>query len=168
MPANPTRRRPRWRRHSRKAATPFALHSTLMICLQAGSKPLLSAEPALENYPVFPAAPDSNPGPVQWPLAQHGRPTLTGGQVGGRLAGAPQLPLCSAYLNKHASAGTPAQVSRTGDDISMITSDDSRTRRKNTPGDQSMRRSIQDLVSSIDPNVKIESEVEDVRPPLSL
>ena len=27
-----------------------------------------------------------------------------------------------------------------------------------------MRRSIQDLVLSIDPNVKIESEVEDVRP----
>ena len=40
--------------------------------------------------------------------------------------------------------------------------DDGRTRRKNTPGDQSMRRSIQDLVSSIDPNVKIEPEVEDV------
>lgn len=31
------------------------------------------------------------------------------------------------------------------------------------PGDQSMRRSIQDLVSSVDPNVKIDSEVEDVR-----
>lgn len=45
----------------------------------------------------------------------------------------------------------------------MFVSDDSRTRRKNTPGEQSMRRSIQDLVSSIDPNVKIESEVEDVR-----
>jgi hypothetical protein len=36
------------------------------------------------------------------------------------------------------------------------------SRRKNTPGDQSMRRSIQDLVSSIDPGVKIEAEVEDV------
>ncbi len=45
----------------------------------------------------------------------------------------------------------------------MLTLDDNRTRRKNTPGDQSMRRSIQDLVSSIDPNVKIEPEVEDVR-----
>lgn len=34
--------------------------------------------------------------------------------------------------------------------------------RKMTPADQSMRRSIQDLVSSIDPNVKVEPEVEDV------
>lgn len=47
----------------------------------------------------------------------------------------------------------------------MLPLDDSRTRRKNTPGDQSMRRSIQDLVSSIDPNVKIEPEVEDVCAP---
>ena len=30
------------------------------------------------------------------------------------------------------------------------------------PGDQSMQRSIQDLVSSVDPNVKIDAEVEDV------
>ena len=29
-----------------------------------------------------------------------------------------------------------------------------------------MRRSIQDLAISIDPNIKIEPEVEDVRPPL--
>lgn len=41
--------------------------------------------------------------------------------------------------------------------------DDSRTpRRKSSVGDQSMRRSIQDLVSSIDPSVKIEPDVEDV------
>jgi transcription initiation factor TFIID subunit 12 len=44
--------------------------------------------------------------------------------------------------------------------------DDHRSRRKNTPGDQSMRRSIQDLVSSLDPNVRIDSEVEDVCLPL--
>lgn len=44
----------------------------------------------------------------------------------------------------------------------MLSLDDNRSRRKSTPGDQSMRRSIQDLVSSIDPNVKIEPEVEDV------
>lgn len=30
-----------------------------------------------------------------------------------------------------------------------------------------MRRTIQDLVSSVDPNVKIEPEVEDVRSPFS-
>jgi hypothetical protein len=43
--------------------------------------------------------------------------------------------------------------------------DEHRSRRKNTPGDQSMRRSIQDLVSSVDPNVKIDAEVEDVSYP---
>lgn len=45
----------------------------------------------------------------------------------------------------------------------MYVADESTGRRKSTPGDQSMRRSIQDLVSSIDPNVKIDAEVEDVR-----
>lgn len=60
--------------------------------------------------------------------------------------------------------GVPPQVAKP-EDSTVLTLDDNRTRRKNTPGDQSMRRSIQDLVSSIDPHVKIEPEVEDVRPP---
>ncbi len=58
--------------------------------------------------------------------------------------------------------GTPAQIARTPDDPTSLTVDEHRNRRKTTPGDQSMRRSIQDLVASIDPNVKIEPEVEDV------
>jgi len=58
--------------------------------------------------------------------------------------------------------GTPAQIARPPDDPAILTADDGRTRRKSTPGDQSMRRTIQDLVSSVDPNVKIEPEVEDV------
>jgi len=40
--------------------------------------------------------------------------------------------------------------------------DESSTRRKSTPGDASMRRSIQDLALSMDPNIKIEPEVEDL------
>lgn len=79
---------------------------------------------------------------MQWPQT---RPTLTGGVVGGRLG------------------GTPAQVARPPDDPAILTVDDGRARRKNTPGDQSMRRTIQDLVASVDPNVKMEPEVEDVR-----
>jgi transcription initiation factor TFIID subunit 12 len=59
--------------------------------------------------------------------------------------------------------GTPSQVMRGAEDVAMLNLDESRARRKNTPGDQSMRRSIQDLVSSVDPNVKVEPEVEDVR-----
>lgn len=59
--------------------------------------------------------------------------------------------------------GSPAQMTRGTEE--MLNLDDSRApRRKNTAGDQSMRRSIQDLVSSIDPSVKIEPDVEDVSP----
>ena len=59
-------------------------------------------------------------------------------------------------------SGTPAQITRNPEDISMLTAEDNRSRKRNTPGDQNMRRTIQDLVSSVDPNVKIEPEVEDV------
>ncbi len=45
--------------------------------------------------------------------------------------------------------------------------DESSSQRKSTPGDASMRRSIQDLAFSMDPNIKIEPEVEDVRQFLS-
>jgi len=58
-------------------------------------------------------------------------------------------------------SGTPSQIARS-DDGSALASDDTRSRNKNTPGHQSMRRTIQDLVASVDPNVKIEPEVEDL------
>ncbi|OBZ70672.1 Transcription initiation factor TFIID subunit 12 [Grifola frondosa] len=82
--------------------------------------------------------------PIQWAPGQQGRPSLTGGFPSGRVS------------------GTPVQVLKGTEDTSMLAMDDNRTRRKNTPGDQSMRRSIQDLVSSIDPNVRIEPDVEDL------
>ncbi|KAF8655327.1 hypothetical protein AX16_003100 [Volvariella volvacea WC 439] len=83
-----------------------------------------------------------DPGPVQW---QATRPTLSGGIASGRVS------------------GTPAQIAKNTDDAgSSLNLDDGRSRRKNTPGDQSMRRTIQDLVASVDPNVKIEPEVEDL------
>jgi len=104
--------------------------------------PVLSSTPG-DGYPISQTLNSTNPGPVQWASAQQGRPTLTGGIVGGRMS------------------GTPAQIVR-GEDGGMLSLDDNRTRRKNTPGDQSMRRSIQDLVSSVDPNVRIEPEVEDL------
>ncbi|KAF9237566.1 transcription initiation factor TFIID subunit A-domain-containing protein [Melanogaster broomeanus] len=96
-----------------------------------------------DGYPISQTLNSTNPGPVQWATAQQGRPTLTGGITGGRMS------------------GTPSQIARS-DDATSLTLDDGRSRRKSTPGDQSMRRSIQDLVTSIDPNVRIEPEVEDL------
>jgi transcription initiation factor TFIID subunit 12 len=108
--------------------------------------PALGAETSnTQNvYPISATLNTTNPGPVQWQSAQQGRPTLTGGIAGGRMS------------------GTPAQIARGTDEMNLMNLDDHRSRRKNTPGDQSMRRSIQDLVSSIDPNVKIDPEVEDL------
>ncbi|KAI5123897.1 hypothetical protein M0805_005713 [Coniferiporia weirii] len=94
------------------------------------------------NYPISQTLNVTNPGPQTFPSST-GRPTLSGGFASGRVS------------------GTPAQIART-DDPSVLGSGDTSNRRKNAPNDQSMRRSIQDLVFSIDPNVKIEPEVEDL------
>lgn len=109
-------------------------------------------------YPISATLNTTNPGAVQWPQA---RPTLTGGLAAGRISGLMVLIVRVDKVLTLNVTGSPAQVSR-GEDVNMLNLDDHRTRRKNTPGDQSMRRTIQDLVSSVDPNVKIEPEVEDV------
>ncbi|KAL5484952.1 TAF12 [Sanghuangporus weigelae] len=93
------------------------------------------------QFPISSTLNVMNPGPQPFPAAT-GRPTLSGGFAAGRVL------------------STPAQIART-DDNSVLSSDTS-NRRKNTPNDQSNRRSIQDLVFSIDPNVKIEPDVEDL------
>lgn len=72
------------------------------------------------------------------------------------------LPSAKQRCIDRISTGTPAQIARAHDDPNILGPLDTSSRRKNTPNDQSMRRSIQDLVYSIDPNVKIEPEVEDV------
>ena len=61
--------------------------------------------------------------------------------------------------------GTPSALKNPSEETWMT--DESSSRRKSTPGDASMRRSIQDLALSMDPNIKIEPEVEDVRHLLS-
>lgn len=132
------------------------------------ASPFLSSNPTNVDttYPISqnPPTPVTESNPTVWPASQQGRPTLSGGTASGRIAGeflsGKEL---SAYL-MHIS-GTPAQLTRSTDDSAPYTFEETRTRRKNSPGDQSMRRSIQDLVASIDPNVKIEPEVEDVCTP---
>ncbi|KAI1795727.1 transcription initiation factor TFIID subunit A-domain-containing protein [Ganoderma leucocontextum] len=125
------------------SSTATAATPTTAAFKTANPSPFLGASPASDGYPISQTPSVTQQGPVQWQPAQQGRPSLTGGIPSGRISGA------------------PPQVAKP-DDSTVLPLDDSRTRRKNTPGDQSMRRSIQDLVSSIDPNVKIEPEVEDL------
>lgn len=96
--------------------------------------------------PISATLTPSNNIPVQWPQT---RPTLSGGIASGRVS------------------GTPGLIARP-EDAGLLSFEENRTRRKSTPGDQSMRRTIQDLVASVDPNVRIEPEVEDVSAAASL
>jgi transcription initiation factor TFIID subunit 12 len=115
-----------------------------------------------DTYPISQTLNATNPGPVSWPTAAAGRPTLTGGMTAGRIAGA------VFFLGEYGAGladvwlqGTPSALKNPSDETWLT--DETSSRRKSTPGDASMRRSIQDLALSIDPNVKIEPEVEDVR-----
>jgi transcription initiation factor TFIID subunit 12 len=52
--------------------------------------PALGAETSStpqNTYAISATLNTTNPGPVQWPSAQQGRPTLTGGIAGGRMSG---------------------------------------------------------------------------------
>ncbi|TFL02533.1 transcription initiation factor TFIID subunit A-domain-containing protein [Pterulicium gracile] len=129
----------------RKRIQPTAQVPTATAFKSNSPGPLLTSAPfGTEGYPVPQTLNVANPGPVSWPASQTGRPTLSGGIPGGRVA------------------GTPSQVARAADDVNLTLDDNRGARKRNTPGDQSMRRSIQDLVSSIDPNVKVDPEVEEL------
>lgn len=137
--------------HSYQPSTAYKNSATL---------PLLSEIPAaIGTFPISQTLTAQSTGPGTWP--QVSRPTLTGGVAGGRIAGANEFLPDSRSTVLTRLIGSPAQMTRGTEE--MLNLDDSRApRRKNSAGDQSMRRSIQDLVSSIDPSVKIEPDVEDV------
>ncbi|KAI0032103.1 AFG1-like ATPase-domain-containing protein [Vararia minispora EC-137] len=128
-----------------KAPTPAAQtpHTALRYSASS-SAPMMSTTttPSASAHPISSTLNTTNPGQVPWQSTTQGRPTLTGGTATGRIA------------------GTPALTKPSTDEV--FTADETSGRRKSTPGDQSMRRSIQDLVASIDPNVKIDPEVEDL------
>jgi len=129
-----------------KQTPPTTLPQSALSALKTttGSPTAMLSENAIskDTYPISSTLNPTNTTPVAWPSGTAGRPTLTGGMSAGRIAGTP-----SALKN-------PSEETWVTDEMS--------SRRKSTPGDVSMRRSIQDLALSIDPNIKIEPEVEDL------
>jgi len=124
---------------------PQSAFSALKPMTGSSTAPLLSDNAnanSKEAYPISATLNPTNPGPVPWPTAATGRPTLSGGITAGRIM------------------GTPSALKNPSED--PWATDETSSRRKSTPGDASMRRSIQDLVLSIDPTIKIEPEVEDL------
>jgi transcription initiation factor TFIID subunit 12 len=101
--------------------------------------------------------------PQPWPGVHAPRPSLNAGLAGSPVTGEPSSALgIIAILKPH--TGLPGLLQRGPEDITILLSGDLRHGpKKNAAAEQSMRRTIQDLVSSIDPNVKIAPEVEDVR-----
>ncbi|KAI9442326.1 transcription initiation factor TFIID subunit A-domain-containing protein [Lactarius indigo] len=125
------------------SALPQANFSALKATTGSSPAPMLGeSSNSKDTYPISQTLNAANPGPVSWAVSAAGRPTLTGGLTAGRIA------------------GTPSALKNPSDET--WATDETSSRRKSTPGDASMRRSIQDLVLSIDPNVKIEPEVEDL------
>ncbi|KAI0266727.1 transcription initiation factor TFIID subunit A-domain-containing protein [Gloeopeniophorella convolvens] len=125
--------------------TPLPTPAYPMLKSTAGTSPAPLMSETVSKDPTYSISTNlstTNPGPVAWTAAAAGRPTLTGGMPAGRVA------------------GTPAALKNASDET--WGADETSSRRKSAPGDASMRRSIQDLVLSIDPNVKIEPEVEDL------
>ncbi|KAH9056558.1 transcription initiation factor TFIID subunit A-domain-containing protein [Lactarius vividus] len=103
-----------------------------------GSSPAPILGESLNSKDTYPNSQTLNPGPVSWAAAAAGRPTLTGGLTAGRIAG-------ERFVSP---------LSRRG--VLLLMTDETSSRRKSMPGDASVRRSIQDLILSIDRNVKID------------
>ncbi|KAG8934746.1 Transcription initiation factor TFIID subunit 12 [Tulasnella sp. 418] len=112
----------------------------------AANFPLLTAAVNPATPQVTPVLTTTNPGPQPWPNTAGPRPTLSQGLATG-----------SAMI------GTPAHIVRTGDTLDVLTALDTfKKDASSNSHDHQMRRTIKDLVASIDPNVKIDREVEDM------
>ncbi|KAH9961263.1 transcription initiation factor TFIID subunit A-domain-containing protein [Russula dissimulans] len=122
---------------------PAPTYAALKATAGSSTVPMLGdTSTSKDTYPISATLNPTSTTPVAWPTVPAGRPTLSGGITAGRIA------------------GTPAALKNPSEDAWAM--DETSSRRKSTPGDQSMRRSIQELVLSIDPNIKIEPEVEDL------
>jgi hypothetical protein len=59
--------------------------------------------------------------------------------------------------------GTPSLVQAPLDDPSMFVPDIRPTSLRKTPAEQHVRKKMQELVSTVDPNVKVDADAEEVR-----
>ncbi|KAG2065430.1 hypothetical protein BDR04DRAFT_1234545 [Suillus decipiens] len=72
-----------------------AAAATTATTFKSGSPaPVLTSTPG-DGYPTSQTLNTTNPGPVQWAIAQQGRPTLTGGMTSGKVSGTPAQITCS-------------------------------------------------------------------------
>ncbi|KAH9036918.1 transcription initiation factor TFIID subunit A-domain-containing protein [Lactarius hengduanensis] len=113
--------------------SPKRVSRALTVTTGSSPAPMLGESPSSKDtYPISQTLNPANPGPVSWAAAAAGRPTLTGGLTAGRIAG--ELTRRGSWTRRPHGVSLYASV----------------------------RRSIQDLVLSIDRNVKVDPEVEDL------
>lgn len=60
--------------------------------------------------------------------------------------------------------GTPASLARPPQDTSIFIPDVRHSSLRKTPGQDAVRKRIQEIATTVDPGVKVDSEAETVRP----
>ena len=95
--------------------------------------------------------------------ADHDRPCLGGCSMGILMVSAFQRDSVPFRL-RYIFLGTPASLARPPQDISIFIPDVRHSSLRKAPGQDAIRKRIQEIATTVDPGVKIDSEAETVRP----